>query len=778
MPYWIIDINHEVVARENVKRDEMWLWTINDKGERLMLVDGSFKPFIYVEPSNNVQLENFVGDLRRKLAGLLDNITIVEKRKLGRPTKVVEVVFKDSDAKEKGLEKLSDLQGISNVYNSDIRPSLLYFITRDLKPSTWIDAKVIGDLKISNIPYEVKEIKDPRIVNDRAPPLLREMYMLVFAFRKIGTPNPDEDPIAFIAVAIGSDEPFIISADNDKEIIDQLLKLVSKIDPDLVVGWETNRWVFDYLSKRAKVNKIKLALGRNGDEPRAGIYGHVSLIGRIHIDLRDIAEGIAELKMKTLEEMAIHHGIWSGESIDLIDLNDMWFTNEKEKVKKYALKLVDALRKLWKLYFDYTVHLSSLVGYPMDYVLRASPGHRVDGYIVYHSMKLNEVIPRKVESPYEKYKGAIVFTPHPGLHNNVAVLDFASMYPHIIAKYNISPDTLMHPNEEGEAYVAPEVNHRFRVSPDGLYKSAILKLLEARKQIKKRIKELPEGPERTALEAQERAIKVVANAMYGYMGWVSSRWYMKEVAEAITAWGRNTIITAAELANKRFGLKVIYGDTDSLFVEYKSDAVNRLIEAIENELGMEIKLETIYKRILFTEAKKRYAGLTINNELDLTGFEAVRGDWCDYAKRVQEKVLSILLNTGNVSDAINVAKEMLELFKSGNFTIKDVIIWKSLDKPLAEYKARAPHVSIALQLSKKGWRFKVGDKIGYVVMKGQGPVYERAVFYADADKSMIDIDYYITNQIIPVILRVLEPVGVTEDQLIVKSVKGGLDQFF
>lgn len=778
MPYWIIDINHEVVIRENAKRDEMWLWTINDKGERLMLVDGNFKPFIYIEPSNNVQLENLVEDLRRKLAGLLDNVTIVEKRKLGRPIKVIEVVFKDSDAKEKGLEKLSDLQGVSNVYNSDIRPSLLYFITRDLKPSVWIDAKVIGDLKISNIPYEVKEIKDPRIVNNRAPPSLREMYMLVFAFRKIGTPNPDEDPIAFIAIAIDNNEPFIISADNDKEIIDQLIKLMSKIDPDLVVGWETNRWVFDYLSKRAKVNKIRLALGRNGDEPRAGIYGHVSLIGRIHIDLRDIAEGIAELKMKTLEEMAIHHGIWSGEPIDLIDLNDMWFSNEKERVKGYALKLVDVLRKLWKLYFDYTVHLSSLVGYPMDYVLRASPGHRVDGYIVYHSMKLNEVIPRKVESPYEKYKGAIVFTPHPGLHNNVAVLDFASMYPHIIAKYNISPDTLMRPDEKGEAYIAPEVNHRFRVSPDGLYKSAILKLLEARKQIKKRIKELPEGPERTALEAQERAIKVVANAMYGYMGWVSSRWYMKEVAEAITAWGRNTIVTAAELANKRFGLKVIYGDTDSLFVEYRDEVINRLIEAIEDELGMEIKLETIYRRILFTEAKKRYAGLTINNELDLTGFEAVRGDWCDYAKRVQEKVLSVLLNTGNVNDAINVAKEMLELFKNGNFTIKDVIIWKSLDKPLTEYKARAPHVSIALQLSKKGWKFKVGDKIGYVVMKGQGPIYERAVFYADADKSMIDIDYYIANQIIPVVLRVLEPVGVTEDQLIVKSTKGGLDQFF
>lgn len=779
MPYWIVDINHEVVNRNNVKRDEIWLWCISDEdNKKVLLVDGSFKPFVYIEPSDAATIEKLEENLRRVLSGFFEKISIVEKKKLGRPIKVIEVVFRDSDFKDKALEKISNLQGIANVYNSDVRPSLLYFITRDLKPSSWIDADIIGDLRISNVPYEVKEIKNPRIIENKQPPRLSEMYIMFFAFRKIGTPNPDEDPLAFVAVAFNDDKPFIISGDNDKEIISELLRLVSEHDPDLVIGWETNRWGFNYLGKRAEINKIKLSFGRNGDEPRGGVYGHISLVGRIHIDVRDIAEGMAELKMKTLEEMAIHHSVWKGDVIDSIDLNEMWFDGEKNRVEDYALRLINSLRDLWRLYFDYTVHLSSLVGYPMDYVLKASPGHRVDGYIVYHSMKLDEVIPRKIESPYEKYKGAVVFTPYPGLHANVAVLDFASMYPHIIAKYNISPDTLMREGEVGDAYVTPEVGHRFRVSPDGLYKSAILKLLEARKQIKKRIKEVPEGPERKALESQERAIKVVANAMYGYMGWVSSRWYMKEVAEAITAWGRDIIAKAANLATKKFGLRVIYGDTDSLFIEYESEKIDKLIDTIENELGMEIKLETIYKRVLFTEAKKRYAGLTINNELDLTGFEVVRGDWCDYARRVQEKVLTVLLVTGDLNQAVNIAREMIEAFKTGNFTIKDVIIWKSLDKPLSDYKARAPHVSVALQLYKKGWKFKVGDKIGYVVTKGQGPIYERAVFYGDAEKSLVDIDYYITNQIIPVILRVLEPLGVTEDQLIKRSTRGGLDQFF
>ncbi|MGC9165765.1 MAG: DNA-directed DNA polymerase [Thermoprotei archaeon] len=778
MPYWIIDINHEVVSRNNIKRDEIWLWCVDDDGKRVLLVDGSFKPFVYVEASDDVSIEELEENLKRTLHGFFEKVSIVERKRLGRPIRVIEVIFRDSDFKDKALEKINSLQGVSNIYNSDVRPSLLYFITRDLKPSSWIDAEIIGNLKIANIPYEVREIRNPRIVENRQLPKLKEMYVMFFAFRKIGTPDPDEDPLAFAAVVFDDNEPFIIRADNDKEIISTLIKLVSEHDPDLVIGWETNRWGFNYLNRRAEVNKIKLSFGRNGDEPRGGVYGHISLVGRIHIDVRDIAEGMLELKMKTLEEMAIHHGVWKGDVIDSIDLNDMWFSDEKSKVEDYALKLVNSLRSLWRLYFDYTIHLSSLVGYPMDYVLKASPGHRVDGYIVYHSMKLNEVIPRRVESVYERYKGAIVFTPSPGLHTNVAVLDFASMYPHIIAKYNVSPDTLMQKEEVGEAYTAPEVGHRFRVTPDGLYKSAILKLLETRKQIKKRIKELPEGPERKALESQERAIKVVANAMYGYMGWVSSRWYMKEVAEAITAWGRSTIVTAAELANKKFGLKVIYGDTDSLFIEYKSEEVNKLIDTIENELGMEIKLETVYKRVLFTEAKKRYAGLTINNELDLTGFEVVRGDWCDYARRTQERVLSTLLTTGNVNQAVNVAKEMIEAFRNGEFTIKDVVIWKSLDKPLSDYKARAPHVSIALQLSKKGWRFRVGDKIGYIVTKGQGPIYERAVFYGDAEKSIVDIDYYITNQIIPVVLRALEPLGVTEDQLIKRATKGGLDQFF
>lgn len=112
--------------------------------------------------------------------------------------------------------------------------------------------------------------------------------------------------------------------------------------------------------------------------------------------------------------------------------------------------------------------------------------------------------------------------------------------------------------------------------------------------------------------------------MYGYCGWLGARWYRREVAESVTAWGgRNLLKTVIEKA-RSLGLPIIYGDTDSLFVRNISDKVEALIDYINNELGFEVKVDKVYRRVLFTEAKKRYVGLTVSGEIDIVGFEAVR----------------------------------------------------------------------------------------------------------------------------------------------------------
>ena len=258
----------------------------------------------------------------------------------------------------------------------------------------------------------------------------------------------------------------------------------------------------------------------------------------------------------------------------------------------------------------------------------------------------------------------------------------------------------------------------------------------------------------------------MANAMYGYCGWQGARWYKREVAEAVTAWGRSLLRSAIEYA-RRIGLDVIYGDTDSLFVHYDEDKINKLIEYVENVLGFEIKVEKIYKRILFTEAKKRYVGLTIDDKIDIVGFEAARRDWAEIAKETQEKVAEIVLRTGDVRKAIEYAHSVVQRLKQYKFTIDEVVVWRTLEKNINEYKALMPHVVAAKKLIEAGYKVGKGDMIGYVIVKGGSKIALRAQPYTLVkDIREIDVDYYIEHQVIPAALRILEVFGVKPDQII------------
>jgi len=274
----------------------------------------------------------------------------------------------------------------------------------------------------------------------------------------------------------------------------------------------------------------------------------------------------------------------------------------------------------------------------------------------------------------------------------------------------------------------------------------------------------PDSPEYRLLDERQKAVKVLANATYGYMGWPAARWYCRECAEAVTAWGRQLIRMAIDYA-KKLGLRVIYGDTDSLFVTYDEEKIRKLIEFVEKELGFEIKIDKVYKRVFFTEAKKRYAGLLADGRIDIVGFEAVRGDWCELAKDVQSKIVEIVLKTGDTEKAIEYVQKVIRELKEGKIPVEKLVIWKTLSKKLSEYSVEAAHVVAAKRMLEKGFKVSVGDKIGYVIVKGSGKLSQRAYPYFMVKPNQLDVDYYIDHQIIPAALRILSYFGITERRL-------------
>jgi len=169
--------------------------------------------------------------------------------------------------------------------------------------------------------------------------------------------------------------------------------------------------------------------------------------------------------------------------------------------------------------------------------------------------------------------------------------------------------------------------------------------------------------------------------------------------------------------------------------------------------------------VFFTEAKKRYAGLRSDGSLDIVGLEVIRGDWAEVAKHVQERVLEIILKEQSPKKALEYVRSVVSDLHSRRIPLEDLVIWKTLTKSPEAYAVRAPHVEAAKLLISRGWRLSAGDKVGYVVLAGKGPLYARVTPYVNAKKDQTDIEYYISNQVLPAAARILEHFNINEKEL-------------
>lgn len=195
--------------------------------------------------------------------------------------------------------------------------------------------------------------------------------------------------------------------------------------------------------------------------------------------------------------------------------------------------------------------------------------------------------------------------------------------------------------------------------------------------------------------------------------------------------------------------------------------------------SMELEYEGFYRRGFFV-TKKRYA-VVEDGTIIAKGLELVRRDWAPVAKDTQQGILMAILKDGDVDKAIEIIKKVLKKVKSGTEDMKNMIIHTQITKKLSDYKQIGPHVVAAQRLEEKGMKIDRGTIIQYVVVKGKGPISQRAIPYEDADKYKYDPDYYIDNQIIPAVSRIMESFGYTKEkikELGEKEKQKTLDSFF
>ncbi len=773
--FWLLDINPKL---EEGKEVELWLWGVDRDGNRVLVIDRNFAAYFYVVLKESFEPSRTAEEIMNSYSSSVAKIEVAERRFFGKPVQALKVYCKVASEAGKLARQLREFEAVSECLEDDIRIPMQYLIDNNVAPCAWLEVEAeveernTHDVRVCRVYVACSA---PRQLDTVEKPALRTLSFSMVSYSREGSPKPERNPVVIISTSAnnGEEKQFFADDDkNDKPVIQGFVEYLCRFDPDIIVSFGGNAEYYNYLISRSHRLERTFDVDRGKKEPHTSVYGHVSFTGMANVDLADFMDVFPEVKVQTLANLAHHLGVTkndSGLEVEDVDFADYWDDKRKrELLKQFSLSNARKIQGSATLLLDFAMQLSSLVSLPLDHVMTAAVGFRVEWFLIKRTRKLGELVPRRIEQPYHPYAGGLVLKPKPGLHDNIAVLDFKSMYPNIMIRYNLSPDTYVPPAAPeplGGVYEAPEVKHRFRKEPPGFYKEALTFLIQVRNQIRAQMRALnPASVEYGVLDARQKAVKIITNAAYGYAGWTGARWYIKPVAEAASAWGRFTILSATRLVEGK-GLSIIYGDTDSLFLTNDEKKILELQKAIGEELGLQVEVSEVYRRIFFTEAKKRYAGLRGDGSLDIVGLEVIRGDWAQVAKDVQENVLGIVLKEQSAEKAVDYVHKVVADLREKKVPLRDLIIWKTLTKPPEQYAVRAPHVEAAKMLKEKGWRLTGGDKVGYVVLAGKGRFYNRVKPYVFANYDEVDVDYYVTNQVVPAAVRVLGFFGVTEKEL-------------
>jgi DNA polymerase I len=734
-----------------------------------------------------------------------------EESRLITPKEAEEVVVKETG--EKALMK------VSCHLPQDV-PRLKDFIRKSSNAQCYeydipYEKRVVLDfglIPFSKVEIEVEdeEIKGIKTIDESPDVNLKAFAFDMEVYNPGIMPDPRHDPIIMISYADGEENKVIstkgkhenvIKVSSEESLINRFIETVELKDPDVIFGYNTSAFDIPYLLDRARVIGVRdINLSRENGKMRKisrGLTKGFDIAGRIHMDLYPMARlfgriGVFDAEKFTLYD--VYKAVLGKEKlmVDRTAIWELWDNPEKTgNLVDYSLMDAQSTYELGMALLPLEMEISKLSKTFMFDASLGTTGQFVENMLMFYAKRNNTIIPKKpneqevnkrVANPIE---GAYVKLPEPGIYENIAVLDFRGLYPSIITTYNVDPYTIT--NDKDNAHTSP-FGTSFTKGQPGLLPTVLKEILDHRSKLKEEVKKAKPGTmERKKLEARVQALKIISNSFYGYLGYAKSRWYSRECASSVTAWGR-AHIKAAEAEAANAGFVVLYMDTDSLFIlmnkKTEKDVLG-FMDGINAKLpgDMKLELEDFYTRGVFVAkksgdsgAKKKYALLSKSGKIKIRGFELVRRDWSRIARETQRAVLDIILREGNKEKAVNYVKEVITRLRGNKVPLPELAISTQLNKDIRDYEIISPELGAAKKLLAKGNKVGMGSLITYVVTKNGRNISDKAEPLESATN--YDAEYYINNQIIPSVLKIMKELKVSEQELANAGKQSSIADFF
>ena len=654
-----------------------------------------------------------------------------------------------------------------DTFEADVRFATRYLIERGIKGGCEIagESRAGGgvDLIFDNPELRPATVKiEPRVFSfdiEVDPDGERLLAISMYA--------PDLDEVLIVDELDRAMPEKAIRCENERAAIERFCQRIRDLDPDVITGWNIIDFDLSVLQRIAARVRLPFEIGRDPGAMRLrkpeGYFGsgQASVPGRLVLDGIDLLRGaFVRMDDYSLDSVA-RDVLGEGKAVQGVvqDRLAEILHNYREDLPAFALYARTDARLAYQIVeklnvIELALARSQLTGMTPDRVAASIAS--------FDFLYLSELERRKLVAPtvrsddsrvHAAQQGGHVLEPITGLHRNVWVFDFKSLYPSLIRTFNIDPlGYVAHPAAHDDLIRLP--GGAFRREP-GILPGMLDELFPRREAAKK-----------AGDEVAGHAIKILMNSFYGVLGTPACRFFNPALANSITGTGREMLLWSKRWF-EHAGYTVLYGDTDSLFVHSGMDAADdaerrgrelaallnkEIAEHIRAQWGvtskLELKFEKLYVRLFLPQARhstrgasKRYVGLRHGSDtVEFVGMEVVRRDWTALAKQVQRELYQRLFSDQAVDRYLaDVVKQLR------NGALDDLLVYrKGLRKEAEEYTATTPpHVAAARKSTQPA-----GRTISYVMTTaGAEPL--------DNLQHPIDLEHYVQKQVKPVAEPVL-----------------------
>lgn len=697
---WILDVYPSAPQ-------QMSVWIITENGQRIHLRD-EFKPKIYVSDKEN-QLNslfyNFFSD------SSVDSCRFAQKyasTTASEKTQVLEVVLKDyrkvSFLVRRVLQAGRYLR--YRVHNCDLKPSQVYLYERDLFPLAFVEVEV------GKFGLRYRLLDSVEIIDYRVPPLKIVRFGLEVAKKnRLAAFN---EPLEK-AVLSGEGRAFVVDSGEERDKLLQIVETVARLDPDIILTRGGDSLVFPYLARRALVNNVlgSFVLSREGSplvaERKRGrsyfSYGRTfyraptrRLYGRVHID---------ESNTFILRESGVEGLI--------------------EVARSCRVPLHRAARS------SIGTSMSSLQNYQ---ALK-------DGFLVPRNKHVGEAF----KSAYALLvgdRGGFVYEPRMGIHEGVGEVDFSSMYPSLMAKYNISAETVLCGCCPDSRLRIPELGFHICEKRRGIVPKVLEFAVTKRLCYKRLVKETKDETLREVYDKRQAALKWILVTCFGYLGYRNAKFGTVDGHMGVCAFGRDALLTASHIAEDR-GFSVIHGIVDSLWLKKNgasSEDYVRLCKEISEKVDLPLDFAGLYKWIVFLPSKthpnvpvlNRYYGAKEDGSVKVRGLEVRRRDTPKFVYDAQMEMIKALASADDskgfvekIPDALKVVKDYRRKLLDGAVPVWDLIVTKRLSKDLENDTQKVSQVIAGEQLLKEGFEVSAGKSVKFLFTSAKNKRYRRRV---------------------------------------------------